>query len=86
MKFSIKDLFSKCDQIHSFHFCEVVVTAWMTSSYQPWFVEEVKFLIEKVNHIGFLRKLISKENEYFFIDNGNIEIRDLRKDNVHLLE
>ena len=34
----------------------------------------------------FFKEAYSKENEYFFIDNGNIEIRDLRKDNVHLLE
>ena len=45
-----------------------------------------KFLNEKVKRINFLLKFICEENEYFFIDNSNIEIRNLWKDGIHLLE
>ena len=45
-----------------------------------------KFLNEKLKRINFLLKLICEENEYFFIDNSNIEIRYLWKDGIHLLE
>ena len=41
---------------------------------------------EKVKRINFLLKLICEENEYLFIDNSNIETRDLCKDGNHLLE
>ena len=43
-----------------------------------------KFLDGKVKHLNFLLKFICEENGYFFIDNSNIEIRDLRKDGIHL--
>ena len=36
-----------------------------------------KFLDVKVKRINLLLKLICEENGYFFIDNSNIEIRDL---------
>ena len=45
-----------------------------------------EFLNEKVKHGKFLMKDICEENGYFFIDNSNIEIRDLWKDGIHLLE
>ena len=45
-----------------------------------------KFLNGKVKCVNFLLKQICEENGYFFIDNSNIEIRDLRKDDTHLLE
>ena len=41
-----------------------------------------KFLNGKVKRM----KQICEENGYFFIDNSNIEIRDLLKDDIHLLE
>ena len=41
-----------------------------------------KFLNGKVKRM----KQICEENGYFFIDNSNIEIRDLLKDGIHLLE
>ena len=34
----------------------------------------------------FLLKHICEENGYFLKDNTNIEITDLRKDGIHLLE
>ena len=46
----------------------------------------VKFLNKKVKRVNFLLKHICEENGYFFIDNSNIEIRDLWKDGIHLLE
>ena len=45
-----------------------------------------KFLDGKAKHVNFLLKLTCEENGYFFIDNSNIEIRDLWKDGIHLLE
>ena len=45
-----------------------------------------KFLDGEVKRVNFLLKLIYEENGYFFIDNSNIEIRDLWKDGIHLLE
>ena len=45
-----------------------------------------KFLGGKVKRVNFLLKLICEENAYFFIDNSNIEIRDLWKYGIHLLE
>ena len=45
-----------------------------------------KFLDGKVKRVNFLLKLICEENGYFFIDNSNIEIRDLWKDGIHLLK
>ena len=45
-----------------------------------------KFLNGKVKRVNFLLKHICEENGYFFIDNSNIEIRDLWKDGIHLLE
>ena len=45
-----------------------------------------KFLNGKVKRVNFLLKQICEENGYFFIDNSNIEIRDLWKDGIHLLE
>ena len=45
-----------------------------------------KFLNGKVERVNFLLKQICEENGYFFIDNSNIEIRDLWKDGIHLLE
>ena len=45
-----------------------------------------KFLNGKVNRVNFLLKQICEENGYFFIDNSNIEIRDLWKDGIHLIE
>ena len=45
-----------------------------------------KFLNEKVKRINFLLKLICEENGYFFIEDTNIETRDLWKDGIHLLE
>ena len=44
-----------------------------------------KFLDGKVKCVNFLMKLICEENGYFFIDNSNIEIRDLWKDGTHLI-
>ena len=44
------------------------------------------FLDWNVKRVNFLLKLICEKNGYFFIDNSNIEIRDLRKDGIHLLE
>ena len=43
-----------------------------------------KFLDGKVKRVNFLLELICEENGYFFIDNSNIEIRDLWKDGIHL--
>ena len=45
-----------------------------------------KFLNEKVKRINFLLELICEENWYFFIEDTNIETRDLWKDGIHLLE
>ena len=45
-----------------------------------------EFLKEKVKRVNFLLKLICEENGYFFTDNSNIEVRDLWKDGIHLLE
>ena len=45
-----------------------------------------KFLNGKVKRVNLLLKQICEENGYFFIDNSNIEIRDLWKDGIHLLE
>ena len=45
-----------------------------------------KFLNGKVKRVSFLLRHICEENGYFFIDNSNIEIRDLWKDGIHLLE
>ena len=45
-----------------------------------------KFLNGKIKRVKFLLKQICEENEYFFIDNSNIEIRNLWKDGIHLLE
>ena len=45
-----------------------------------------KFLDGTVKRVFFLLKLICEENGYFFIDNSTIEIRDLWKDGVYLLE
>ena len=45
-----------------------------------------KILNEKVKRVNFLWKHICEKNRYFFIDNSNIEIRDLWKDGTHLLE
>ena len=45
-----------------------------------------RFLNGKVKRANFLLKQICEENGYFFLDNCNIEIRDLRKDGIHLLE
>ena len=45
-----------------------------------------KFLNGKVKRVNFLLKQICEENRYIFIDNSNIEIRDLLKDGIQLLE
>ena len=45
-----------------------------------------KFLYGKVKRVNFLLKQIYEEYGYFCIDNSNIEIRDLWKDGIHLLE
>ena len=45
-----------------------------------------KFLNGKVKRVNFLLKHICEENGYFFIGNSKIEIRDLWKDGIHLLE
>ena len=45
-----------------------------------------KFFDGKVKRVHFLFKLICEENGHFFTDNSNIEIRDLLKDGIHLLE
>ena len=45
-----------------------------------------KFLNGKVKRVNFLLKQIYEEYGYFYIDNSNIEIRDLWKDVIHLLE
>ena len=39
---------------------------------------------EKAKQINYLSKLTCEENGYFFIDIGNIQIRDLWKDGIHL--
>ena len=44
------------------------------------------FLNGKVKRVNVLLKQICEEYGYFFIDNSNIEIRDLWKDCIHLLE
>ena len=41
-----------------------------------------KLLNGKVKRVNFLLKHICEENGYFFIDNSNIEIRDLWKDGI----
>ena len=38
-----------------------------------------KFLNGKAKHVNFLLKQICEEYEYFFIDDSNIEIRDLKE-------
>ena len=45
-----------------------------------------KFLNWKVKRVNFLLKHIFEENEYFLIDNSNIEIRGLWKNVIHLTE
>ena len=45
-----------------------------------------KLLNGKVKRVNFLLKQICEKNWYFFIDNSNIEIRDLWKDGIRLLE
>ena len=45
-----------------------------------------KFLYGKVKRVNFLLKQIYEEYGNFYIDNSNIEIRDLWKDGIHLLE
>ena len=45
-----------------------------------------KFLNGKWKRVNFLLKQICEENGYFFTDNSNIEIRDLWKHGIHLLE
>ena len=45
-----------------------------------------KSLNRKVKRVNFFLKQICGKNGYFFIDNSNIEIRDLWKDGIHLLE
>ena len=45
-----------------------------------------KLLNVKVKRVNFLLKLICEKNGYFFIDNSNIEIGDLWKYGIHLLE
>ena len=45
-----------------------------------------KFLNGKVKRVSFLLKLICEENGCFLIDNSSIEVRDLWKDGIHLLE
>ena len=44
------------------------------------------FLNGKLKRLNLLLKQICEENGYFFVDNSNIEIRDLWKDGIHLLE
>ena len=44
-----------------------------------------KFSNGKVNRVNFLLN-ICEENGYFFIDNSNIEIKDLWNDGIHLLK
>ena len=44
------------------------------------------FLNAKVKHVNLLLKQICEENGYFFIDNSSVEIRDLWKDGIQLLE
>ena len=39
-----------------------------------------------MKRVNFLLKQICEEDGYFFIDNSNIEITDLWKDGIHLLE
>ena len=43
-----------------------------------------KLLNNKVKRINFLLKLICEENGHFFVDNSNIDIRDLWEDGIHL--
>ena len=45
-----------------------------------------KYLNRKVKHVNLLSKQICEVNGYCFIDNSNIEIRDLWKDGINLLE
>ena len=45
-----------------------------------------KFSNMKVKRVNFLLKQICEENGYFFIDSSNIEIRNLWKDSIHLIE
>ena len=45
-----------------------------------------KFLNEEVKRINFLLKLICEESGYVFIENSIIEIRDLWKNGMYLLE
>ena len=45
-----------------------------------------KFLNGEVKRVNFLLKKICEEKGYFFINNSNIEIGDLWKDGIHLLE
>lgn len=44
-----------------------------------------KFLNEKINRVNFVLKFICEENRYFFIDNRNIETRDLWKNGMCIL-
>ena len=45
-----------------------------------------KFLNEKVQRVKLLLKVMFEENEYIYIDNGNVEVGDLRQDGIHLSE
>ena len=45
-----------------------------------------KSLNGKVKRVNFLLNQICEENGHFFVHNSNIEIRDLWKDGIHLLE
>ena len=48
-------------------------------------MEDVMLSInEKAKQINYLLKHTCEENGYFFIDIGNIQIRDLWKDGTHL--
>ena len=44
-----------------------------------------RFSNKKINYIKLSLKLIWGKNGYFFIDNSNIEIRDL-EDDIYLLQ
>ena len=44
------------------------------------------YLNEKVTRTNFLLNLICEENRFVFIDNRNININNLWKDGLHLIE
>ena len=48
-----------------------------TISWSAMIYRTSRFSNEKINYIKLSLKLIWGENGYFFIDNNNIEIRDL---------